>query len=119
LTVATTTSFSNAAVCPFCSAVALTFSEQLDSNDVVVVAKLLEIPAPVDDPDADFPKAKFEIVRVVKGEKFVGTGMKFRTQLVGNYPEGQKFLVMDDADEGFGNRIYLSRRHSRVARKRR
>ncbi len=94
LTVATTTSFSNAAVCPFCSAVALTFSEQLDSNDVVVVAKLLEIPAPVDDPDADFPKAKFEIVRVVKGEKFVGTGMKFRTQLVGNYPEGQKFLVM-------------------------
>ena len=94
LTVTASTNLSNAALCPFCSAVALTFSEQLDSNDVVVVAKLLEIPAPLNDPDADFPKAKFEIVRVVKGDKFVGTGMKFRTQLVGNYPEGQKFLVM-------------------------
>ncbi len=81
-------------VCPFCSAVALTFSEQLNSNDVVVVAKLLEVPPPLDDPEADFPKAKFEIVNVIKGDKFVGKEMQFRTQLVGNYPVGQKFLVM-------------------------
>lgn len=81
-------------LCPFCSAIALTFSEQLESNDVVVVAKLLEIPPPSDDPDADFPKAKFEILQVLKGDKLVGSGMKFQTQLVGSYPVDQKFLVM-------------------------
>ncbi len=83
-----------ASYCPFCSAIALTFSEQLDSNDVVVVAKLLEVPPPSDDLEADFPKAKFEIVQVLKGEKYVDKSMKFRTQLVGSYPAGQKFLVM-------------------------
>lgn len=81
-------------VCPFCSAVAMTFSDQLNSNDIAVVAKLVEIPPPNDDPNADFPKAKFEIEQVLKGKKFVGESMTFKTQLVGNYPIGQKFLVM-------------------------
>lgn len=80
--------------CPFCSAVAMTFSDQLNSNDIAVVAKLVEIPPPNDDPNADFPKAKFEIEQVLKGKKFVGESMTFKTQLVGNYPIGQKFLVM-------------------------
>jgi hypothetical protein len=82
------------AACPFCSAVAMTFSDQLNSNDIAVVAKLIEIPPPSDDPNADFPKAKFEIEQVLKGKKFVGDSMTFKTQLVGNYPIGQKFLVM-------------------------
>lgn len=81
-------------MCPFCSAIALTFSEQMNSSDIVVVAKLIEIPPPVEGPDADFPKATFEIVNPLKGEKFVGKGLKFKTQLVGSYPLGQKFLVM-------------------------
>lgn len=81
-------------LCPFCSAVALTFSEQLNSTDIAVVAELLEVPPPSDDPDADFPKAKFEIVGVLKGQNFVGESMTFKTQLVGSYPAGQKFLVM-------------------------
>lgn len=80
--------------CPFCSAVAMTFSDQLNSNDIAVVAKLVEIPPPSDDPNADFPKAKFEIEQVLKGNKFVSESMTFNTQLVGNYPIGQKFLVM-------------------------
>jgi hypothetical protein len=82
------------AACPFCSAVAMTFSDQLNSNDIAVVAKLVEIPPPNDDPNADFPKAKFVIEQVLKGKKFVGDSMTFKTQLVGNYPLGQKFLVM-------------------------
>lgn len=82
------------AACPFCSAVAMTFSDQLNSNDIAVVAKLIEIPPPSDDPNADFPKAKFEIEQVLKGKNFVGDSMTFKTQLVGNYPIGQKFLVM-------------------------
>ena len=88
------TSVTATTACPFCSAISLTFSEQLNSNDIAVVAKLIEIPPPNNDPNADFPKAKFEVLKVLKGEKFVGEGMAFKTQLVGSYPEGQKFLVM-------------------------
>lgn len=80
--------------CPFCSAVNLTFTEQLKSNDVVVIAKLLEIPPPSDDPDAELPKAQFEITDIIKGEKWISDGMKFRTLLVGRYPIGQEFMVM-------------------------
>jgi hypothetical protein len=66
----------------------------MNSSDIVVVAKLIEIPPPPAGPDADFPKAEFEILKTLKGQKFVGEGLKFRTQLVGSYPLGQKFLVM-------------------------
>ena len=83
-----------ATACPFCSAIALTFAEQLNSTDIAVVAKLLEVPEPSDDPDADFPKASFEILRVLKGDEFVAEEMTFNTQLVGSYPKGQKFLIM-------------------------
>lgn len=72
----------------------MTYTEQMNANDVVVVAKLLEVPPPSDDPTAEFPKAEFEIVQVIKGTEFVSAPMKFRTQLVGTYPIGQKFLVM-------------------------
>ena len=84
----------NASLCPFCSAINLTFAEQIRSNDIVVIAKLIDLPDPVDDPDAELPKAQFEITQIVKGEAFVQTGMKFRTLLVGRYPLGQEFLVM-------------------------
>ncbi len=81
-------------VCPFCSAVALTFAEQLDNSEIAVVAELVSVPPPVTDPDEDFPKAKFKIVQVLKGDKFVKDEMTFQTQLVGTYPKGSKFLVM-------------------------
>ena len=81
-------------VCPFCAAVSLTFSERMDDSEISVVAKLISVPPPTTDPDADFPKAKFEIVQVLKGDKFVKQGMEFETQLVGTYEEGLKFLVM-------------------------
>ena len=81
-------------VCPFCSAVNLTFTEQLKSNDVVVIAKLLKIPEISDDPDAELPKAEFEIADVIKGDKWVRPEMKFQTLLVGRYPVGQEFMVM-------------------------
>ena len=83
-------------VCPFCTAVALTFSEQINDSEIVVVAELITVPPPVTDPEEDFPKGEFEIVEVLKGEKFVKQGMDFETQLVGTYPQGQKFLVMGD-----------------------
>ena len=80
--------------CPFCSAINMTFADQMKSNDIVVVARLLEVPDPIDDPDAELPKAKFEITNVLKGQEFVEKGMEFRSLLVGRYPTGMNFLVM-------------------------
>ena len=87
-------SAATASVCPFCTAVALTFSEQMDDHDIAVVAKLVTVPKRITDPEEDFPKGELEIVQVLKGDKFVKNGMKFKTQLVGYYEAGQKFLVM-------------------------
>ncbi len=80
--------------CPFCSAINLTFAEQIKTNDVVVIAKLLEIPEPVEDPDAELPKSVFEITDVIKGGELVRAGMKIRSLLIGKYPIGDNFLVM-------------------------
>ncbi len=80
--------------CPFCSALNLTFAEQIKTNDIVVIAKLLEIPEPVDDPDAALPKSVFEITDVIKGDDIVRAGMQIRSLLIGRYPIGNEFLVM-------------------------
>ena len=79
--------------CPFCAAVGLTFTDQMASKDVVVSARLLEIPIPDDDAE-ELPRAKFEIEKVFRGKELVKTGMKFEALLVGRYPPGQKFFVM-------------------------
>ena len=79
--------------CPFCSAINLTFAEQMAANDIVVVAKLLEAPPVIDDPEADLPKAKFSITKVLKGD-VVKEGMEFRTILVGREKIGTEFLIM-------------------------
>ena len=82
------------ATCPFCSAVALTFTEQIEQQEVVVVAKLTEKPKQPDTDTFDFPEGKFEIVGVLKGKKIVSTGMTFNTTVVGVHLVGQKFLIM-------------------------
>lgn len=79
--------------CPFCSAVGLTFTDQMASKDIVVSAKLLEIPEHDEDAD-ELPRAKFEIVKVFRGKELVKSGMKFQALLVGRYPVGEKFFVM-------------------------
>lgn len=82
------------AYCPFCAAINATFAEQISKHEVSVIAKLVEVPKELGDNATEFPKAKFEIIQVLKGEQFVATGMSFQTQLVGTYPIGHKFLVM-------------------------
>lgn len=94
LLVMSVTSLVQANLCPFCSAINLTFAEQMRKNDVVVIAKVIDIPPPVVDIDAELPKAQFEIVQVLKGKEFVAVGMKFKTLLVGKYQLNQEFLVM-------------------------
>ena len=90
---AASATITNVAACPFCSAVGLTFTDQMASKDVVVSAKLLEIPES-DEDDEELPRAKFEIVQVFRGKELVKSGMKFQALLVGRYPVGQQFFVM-------------------------
>ena len=84
------------AACPFCSAIALTFAEEINGADVAVIARLVEMP-----PDSKKAgtlggdaKAKFEILEVLKGEKALGKARKFEALYFGREPVGATFLVM-------------------------
>jgi hypothetical protein len=80
--------------CPFCAAINATFAEQIDKHEVVVIANLIEAPAELTEDAQEYPKGKFKIARVIKGNEFVQPGMTFQTQLVGSYPLDEQFLVM-------------------------
>ncbi len=81
-------------VCPFCASINLTFTDQMAAKDVVVAAKLIDAPELPEDPDADLPRATFEITKVLKGDEVLEKGMEFQALLVGRYPKGKEFLVM-------------------------
>ncbi|MBC7816020.1 MAG: hypothetical protein IAG10_03880, partial [Planctomycetaceae bacterium] len=91
-----------AAACPFCSAVAKTFSEEIDTVDVAVFAKLTEAPkkAPEQDDNAPYDlaaptaKAKFEVVQILKGENHVKAGSQIEVLYFGDRPVGSHFLVL-------------------------
>jgi len=85
---------STSTCCPFCASINLTFTDQMAAKDVVVSAKLVDAPELPEDPDADLPKATFEISKVLKGDEVLEKGMKFQALLVGRYPKGKEFLVM-------------------------
>ena len=89
-----TVPMSVSAVCPFCSAVNATFSENIKSNQIVIFAKLTKQPPEIQEDDVALPKAEFEVVTIHKGQEFVTAGMRFKALLVGKYDLGQDFLVM-------------------------
>ena len=95
---AAASSASAAVVCPFCDAVARTFTEELKATDVVVVAKLTEPPPPpkkdADGFSADVSKAKFEVVEVVRGDSNASPGDVLETIYFGSAPKGSTFLVL-------------------------
>ncbi len=85
------------AACPFCSAIALTFGEEINGADVAVVARLVELPPEPKNGSAlsgSDAKAKFEILDILKGEKALGKARKFSTLYFGKEPVGTMFLVM-------------------------
>ena len=90
----TISSLATANLCPFCSALNLTFAQQMNKSDIVVIAKVTNIPKPSDDIDAPLPRASFEITQVLKGNRLVAPEMEFKSLLVGTYELGQEFLVM-------------------------
>ncbi len=82
--------------CPFCSAVSQTFTEEIQSMDAVVIAKLVEPPAPIDKDDAQaVPKARFEIIQIIRGADAVAKQSgTIETVYFGREKVGKRFLLM-------------------------
>ncbi len=83
-----------AIACPFCSAVSLTFSEEINNAQVAVIAKLTQTAPQIDANSLEVAKAKFEIVQVLKGEEALGKERAFEAVYFGDSPLGTTFLVM-------------------------
>src|SRR5207302_8326366 len=92
--VATTGAVRAAVACPFCSAASQTFSEELATMDVAVIAKLVKLPPQSNKPGDDIQKATFEVTQVVKGEGLVKAKEKLETLYFGDGTIGKSFLVM-------------------------
>ena len=80
-----------AVACPFCSAVSQTFSEEFSSMDVVILANVVDIPES-DDENAT-PKATFEIIEVIKGEKWATVGQKIVQTYYGDGNKERTYLL--------------------------
>jgi hypothetical protein len=85
-----------ASACPFCSAVSQTFSEEMATMDAVVIADLIEPPPPAKEEDTgkELPKAKFKVVKIVKGDSHVKPDQIIETIYFGDAKKGSPFLIM-------------------------
>lgn len=103
-----------ALACPFCAAVSLTFNEEIANSQVAVIAKLTQAPPKQADNNStiDVSKAKFEVVKVLKGEEALGGKRAFETVYFGDAPVGSTFLVMgiDPPQINWGTPIAISQR---------
>jgi len=80
--------------CPFCSATSQTFSEELATMDVAVIAKLVKLPPVSDKVGEELQKATFEVVEVLKGQAHLRPKQKIETLYFGDGTVGRSFLVM-------------------------
>jgi hypothetical protein len=90
--------------CPFCSAVSLTFAQEIAQSEAAVIARLIEPPpASALGPTAEgpLPKGKFQVVEVLKGGDLVaaaghigGASEPVETILLEDKPVGTLFLLM-------------------------
>jgi hypothetical protein len=93
-----------ARACPFCSAVSLTFAQEIAQSEVAAIVRLVEPPpaaalAPA--ATGPLPKGKFEVVEVLKGGDLVaaaghaGADAKpIETIMLDEQPVGTTFLLM-------------------------
>jgi hypothetical protein len=93
-----------ARACPFCSAVSLTFAQEIAQSEAAVIARLVE-PPPAGSlgPRAEgpLPKGKFAVVEVIKGGDLVAAaglsaadGQPIETIMLEEKPVGTLFLLM-------------------------
>ena len=91
-----------ARACPFCSAVSLTFSQEIEQSAAAVVARLVTPPpaaalSPV--ADGPLPKGVFEVDQVLKGtdlveQQAVGEATEIEAILLEDKPVGSLFLLL-------------------------
>jgi hypothetical protein len=85
-----------ARACPFCTAQALTMTEEIDTSVVSVVATLTKVPdnnqQPVD-PNESLAPCEFTIDRVIKGADVLGDEKIVKTLYLGQGAKGSKFLI--------------------------
>ncbi len=87
----------NAFACPFCAAVSQTFSQEIDSMDAAVIAKLVE--APEITADGAGVEATFEIVQILKGKEHLGDQKTIKSLYYGEGREGRQFLILGTEPE--------------------
>jgi hypothetical protein len=80
-------------VCPFCDAVAKTFSEEMEAMDVSVIVRLVKVPPKSDEKSDELPKARFEVIDILRGEQHVELGDQFDALYFGNGEVGKMFVV--------------------------
>ena len=89
-----------ARACPFCSAVSQTFTEEINTVQVGVIATLIEQPAAKADADeplspaAQVEKTKFEITQVLKGQEHIKDKKQIEVLYFGQQPKGTQFLIL-------------------------
>lgn len=88
----TSTSLTGALACPFCAAVSQTFSQEIESMDAAVIAKLVEAPAPT--AEGAGVEATFEITQVLKGKEFLGDTKTIKSLYYGEGRQGRQFLLL-------------------------
>ena len=93
-----------ARACPFCSAVSLTFAQEIAQSEAAVIARLVEPPpasALAPTATGPLPKGKFEVVEVLKGGDLVAAAghagadaQPIETIMLDEQPVGTTFLLM-------------------------
>lgn len=80
--------------CPFCQSVAQTFTEEMNTMDAVVIARLTKAPPPPKSAAEEVPKSQFEVLEVIKGKEHLAGAKTIETVFFGEAKLGSKFLIM-------------------------
>lgn len=83
--------------CPFCAAVSQTFSQEIDSMDAAVIAKLVEVPDTTS--EGAGVEATFEIVQVLKGKEHLKDTKSLKSLYYGDGRKGRLFLILGTEPE--------------------
>jgi len=82
--------------CPFCTAQAQTFTEEMESMDAVAIVRLIAPPSAVEsaNPNDAVSKAKFEVIEPLKGAAHAPAKSKLEALYYGSAQVGSQFLIM-------------------------
>jgi hypothetical protein len=83
-----------AGACPGCDPAGATFTEDIATMDVAVIARLVKAPPRARPGDDELQKAAFEVVQILKGDGLVRKGDKLDALYFGDHQPGDSFLIM-------------------------